>query len=93
MEERGEGLGARGEGNTTDSSPATPPIATDAKRHAYLAEDFAFSHRARAAGLKIMADTTIRLGHIGPYAYSWEEAGGSNQRFGTYIFRVLDAQE
>ncbi len=76
-----------------NSPLATPPLATAAKRHSYLAEDFAFSYRARAAGFKIMADTTIRLGHIGPYAYSWEEAGGSNQRFGTYVFRVLDAPE
>ena len=43
------------------------------------------------AGYKIYADTTIRLGHIGPYAFSWEEAGGSNQHFGGYIYRVLDA--
>jgi hypothetical protein len=61
-------------------------------RFCYLAEDFSFSHRARAAGFKIFADTTIRLGHIGRYAYSWEDAGGSNQRFGTYIYRVLDAE-
>ena len=44
----------------------------------YLADDYAFSHRARAAGYKIFADTTIRLGHIGRYSYSWEDAGGSN---------------
>jgi hypothetical protein len=63
------------------------------RRHAYLAEDFSFSYRARAAGFKIYADTTIPLGHIGRYAFNWEEAGGSNQRFGTYIYRVLDANE
>jgi hypothetical protein len=40
-----------------------------------------------------MADTMIRLGYIGPYAYSWEEAAGSNQRFGTYAFRVIDVQQ
>ena len=62
------------------------------RRHCYLAEDFSFSHRARAADFKIFADTTIRLGHIGRYAYSWEDAGGSNQRFGTYVYRVLDAE-
>jgi hypothetical protein len=69
----------------THHSPTATP-------HIYLAEDFSFSHRARAAGFKIFADTTIRLGHIGRYAYSWEDAGGSNQRFGTYIYRVLDAE-
>jgi hypothetical protein len=34
----------------------------------YLGEDFAFCERARQAGFKIMADTTIRLGHIGSYS-------------------------
>ncbi len=54
----------------------------------YLADDFAFSHRARTAGYKIYADTTIRLGHIGRYAYTWEDAGGSNRRFANYTFKV-----
>ncbi len=58
----------------------------------YLADDFAFCHRARGAGYKIFADTTIRLGHIGRYTYSWEEAGGSQQRYGTYRYQVLDAE-
>jgi GT2 family glycosyltransferase len=35
----------------------------------YLAEDYAFCERARQCGFKIMADTTIRLWHIGEYAY------------------------
>jgi hypothetical protein len=89
----------KGEGDTagqlthhspTHHSPThqSPP----SKRYAYLGDDFAFCYRARQAGYKIYADTTIRLGHIGPYAFSWEEAGGSNQRFGTYIYRVLDAE-
>jgi hypothetical protein len=59
----------------------------------YLGDDFSFSHRARQAGYKIYADTTIRLGHIGRYAFSWEDAGGSNQRFGSYIYQVLDVEE
>jgi hypothetical protein len=25
-------------------------------------------------------------------AFSWEDAGGSNQRFGGYTFRVLDPE-
>jgi hypothetical protein len=56
----------------------------------YLAEDFAFSHRARAAGFKIYADTTVRLGHIGRYAFSWEEAGTSTNRYATFHFQVTD---
>jgi hypothetical protein len=74
--------------------PYFMPMVVDSERGpSYLADDFSFSHRARAAGVKIYADTTIRVGHIGRYAFSWEEAGGSNQRFATYIYRVLDARE
>ncbi len=58
----------------------------------YAADDFAFSHRARQAGYTIFADTTIRLGHIGRYAYGWEEAGGAQHRYATYKFRVADAE-
>ena len=50
----------------------------------YLAEDYAFCHRARTCGFKIMADTTIRLGHIGTYQYSWEDAGTQRLRFGSF---------
>jgi hypothetical protein len=38
--------------------------------HWYLAEDYAFCHRARECGFAIVADTTIRLWHVGDYAYS-----------------------
>lgn len=48
--------------------------------HWYLAEDFAFSERARQCGFKIVADTTLRLWHIGNYAYGWEEAGMDKER-------------
>ncbi len=74
-------------------SPRARGKEASAGTHAYLGDDFSFCHRARQAGYKIYADTTIRLGHIGRYAFSWEEAGGSNQRFGTYIYRVLDAEK
>jgi hypothetical protein len=89
---RGSELGDQGMDAGLEHPTRTHHSRTE-KQHAYLAEDFAFSYRARAAGFKLYADTTIRLGHIGPYAFSWEEAGGSNQRFGTYIYRVLDAQD
>jgi hypothetical protein len=73
--------------------PCFMPMTVETERgNSYLADDFSFSHRARAAGYKIYADTTIRLGHIGRYAFSWEEAGGSNRRFGTLIYHVLDAK-
>jgi hypothetical protein len=56
--------------------------------HRYLTDDFAFSHRAREAGLTIMADTSIRLWRMGTYGYGWEDAGSETERFETYQFRV-----
>jgi len=40
----------------------------------YLGEDYAFCERARQAGHPLIVDTTIRLGHVGGYQYSWEDA-------------------
>jgi hypothetical protein len=57
-------------------------------RHRYLTEDFAFCERARQAGLKIMADSTIRLWRVGTYGFGWEDAGSDPERFDTYHFNV-----
>ena len=54
----------------------------------YLAEDYAFCERARQAGFELVADTRIRLWHVGSYRYSWEDAGSDKQRFGTYTFHI-----
>ncbi len=62
---------------------ATPPR----QGHWYLAEDYAFCHRARLCGIPIIADTTIRLWHVGDYSYSWEDAGIDRQRFGDFDFQ------
>jgi hypothetical protein len=56
----------------------------------YLAEDFAFCHRARSCGFKIMADTRIRLWHVGRYRFGWEDAGGDPKRYGDYRYRIWD---
>ncbi len=56
----------------------------------YLAEDYAFCERARQCGFKIMADTSIRLWHIGEYAYGWEDAGSQRPRRGSFVFLVGD---
>ena len=42
--------------------------------HHYLAEDWAFSHRLRQVGITPLADTTIRLFHLGRRGYTWEDA-------------------
>ncbi|MDY3554651.1 hypothetical protein R5W24_003777 [Gemmata sp. JC717] len=65
--------------------------AGDADRARYLTEDFAFCERARQAGFEVIADTRIRLWHVGPYRYSWEDAGSDKQRFGTYTFYLNEA--
>ncbi len=51
----------------------------------YLAEDYAFCQRARDVGFKIMADTTIRLWHVGEYAYGWEDAGTERQLYHNFV--------
>jgi predicted O-methyltransferase YrrM len=57
----------------------------------YLSEDFAFCERARRCGFVVQADTTIRLWHVGPYRYGWEDAGRDVQRFNDYTFTLNDA--
>lgn len=52
-----------------------------------LGEDYSFSHRARECGCRIMADTSIRLWHIGNYHYGWEEAGSDVKRYETFQMR------
>ncbi len=58
--------------------------------HWYLAEDYAFSERARAAGHRIIVDTTIRLWHLGGYPYGWEDAGTDRERTGSFTLNFPD---
>lgn len=58
----------------------------------YLAEDYSFCHRARMCGYRILADTTIRIWHVGNYAYSWEEAGMDRERFETFNYHFGDGK-
>lgn len=53
-----------------------------------LSEDYAFCERASRAGFRVMADTTIRLWHVGTYRYGWEDAGSSKERYGDYLFHL-----
>jgi hypothetical protein len=69
--------------------PYFMPLVAEAGSGAwYLGEDYAFCHRARASGIPIWADTTIRLWHVGSYRYGWEDAGADKQRFGSYRFQL-----
>ena len=56
--------------------------------HWYLAEDWAFCQRARECGYKIVADTTIRLWHVGSYAYGWEDSGRDVDRYDNYTLNL-----
>jgi hypothetical protein len=67
--------------------PATGAV-THATIHRYLTEDYAFCHRARAAGFPILADTTIRLWRIGSYGFGWEDAGSAPNRQGTFRYQI-----
>ncbi len=40
----------------------------------YRGEDYAFCERCREAGIPLIVDTTIDLGHVGSYIYRWEDA-------------------
>jgi len=50
-----------------------PMISTDGSTYWYLPEDFAFCERAKQCGFKIMGDTSIILGHIGKYQFTWRD--------------------
>jgi hypothetical protein len=50
-----------------------PEVIPDGNGRWYLPEDYAFCHRARTSGIKIVADTTIRLSHVGKYPFTWED--------------------
>ena len=78
--------------NTAWSHPMVPFFQPMIKEESwgswYLAEDYAFCERARRCGFRVMADTSFRLGHIGNYTYSWEDAGSDVKRFTNYTYHL-----
>lgn len=49
-------------------------MVTAGKPHlTYYSEDYAFCERARMAGVPLWCDTSIKLGHIGPYIYDEQD--------------------
>ena len=68
-----------------------PEIVPDGPGSWYLPEDYAFCHRARACGVPIMADTTVRLTHVGKYAFTWEDIRAEQNRKST-LSVPLDAR-
>ncbi|MFV0446666.1 MAG: glycosyltransferase family 2 protein [Planctomycetaceae bacterium] len=67
-----------------------PQTVHDADGHWSLGEDYSFCHRARQAGFRIMAETSIRLWHVGSYDYGWEDAGIERERFTTFSLKLND---
>lgn len=63
-----------------------PVVKCDGVGRWYMSEDYSFCERARQCGYRIWADTTIRLKHLGQYAYGWEDAGSALPRYDTYFF-------
>lgn len=45
----------------------------------YLGEDFAFCRRLDNCGIKIIADTSLRLAHIGKQRHRWQPDGVTNE--------------
>lgn len=50
-----------------------PVLAQEGDGLTYLSEDYSFCLRAKMAGFQVLADTTIKLGHVGRYSYTWDE--------------------
>lgn len=65
-----------------------PLAADDGGGWWYLAEDYAFGHRARQAGIKVMVDTRVRLLHLGSYPYAWEDAGNDRVLHHTFVYHL-----
>ncbi|HEY8504035.1 MAG TPA: hypothetical protein VIL46_05595, partial [Gemmataceae bacterium] len=73
--------------------PYFAPLAVkDGEGAWYLSEDYAFCERARQCGVRVMADTTVRLWHVGSYRYGWEDAGTEKKRFANYTFHIKPAE-
>lgn len=68
-----------------------PLVSGEGEQAWYLGEDYSFCERARRCGFHVLADTTIRLWHVGSYRFGWEDAGRDVDRFADYTFHVTGA--
>ena len=80
-------------GDKSPQSKESGDKSPHSKGHWYLADDYSFCERARQCGYKIMADTSIRLWHIGEYAYGWEDAGLDRPRHDSFLFLLPDGKQ
>lgn len=65
-----------------------PMVVPDGAGSWYLAEDYAFCERVHQINVPVMADTRVRLWHVGNYRFGWEDAGSDKERFGDYTFHL-----
>jgi hypothetical protein len=54
----------------------------------HLGEDFAFCYRARKAGFGVVADTRLRVGHVGRYVYHLEDVGNAIEHEKSMVLHV-----
>lgn len=79
---------ARGHDGRSFTPYFLPTVVRDGAAWDYLPEDSAFCHYVRKAGFEVLADTTIRLAHIGKYEWGWDDfvarppTGAMNLRVG-----------
>lgn len=66
-----EGVAAIAEGTRHGWPASFLPLVVEGE---YLAEDYAFCHRARAAGFRIFADLSVESGHVGRTLRTWKDA-------------------
>lgn len=66
-----------------------PTIVPDGAGWCYLSEDYSFCHRARQVGFPILADTSVRLGHVGRRVLTWDDLV-PRQTFETLTIGVSD---
>lgn len=65
-----------------------PLVLPEGEDHWYMSAEYSFCERARRSGFPVMADSRIRLGHIGRHTYQWEDAGTEQPRYATYEFNL-----
>lgn len=58
-----------------------------------MSEDWYFCEKARRLGYSVWCDTTIKLGHIGPYEYTWDDVievkSGQRKTHDAHVFKVV----
>jgi hypothetical protein len=69
-----------------------PTVVDDAGGPWYLEGDYAFCERARAVGVDVVADTRVRVLHVGAYAYGWEEASRDVERFDDFTVTLVEGE-